>query len=80
MSHTLSHSEQVETVARGKPGAAERRLGAQIKWLPTINGIPASAGEDEDDCFDFRVDAIAAAKRLREHSKSLIAQANGEAP
>jgi hypothetical protein len=68
----------VEGVARGKPGAAERRFGAQIKWLPTINGIPASVGETEDDCFDFRVDAVAAAKRIRDFSRGRIAEENGE--
>lgn len=74
----MNRDEQVQTIARGKPGAAERRFGAQIKWLPTINSIPASSGESEDDCFDFRVDAVAAAKRLRDHGRHILAEANGE--
>ena len=76
---TQSHNraDRIETLSRGKPGVVERRFGAQIKWLPTINGIPASAGETEDDCFDFRVDALAAARRVKDHSRYLIAAENG---
>jgi transposase InsO family protein len=76
MRGALSHSERVETVARGLCGAAPRRFGARIKWLPTINKVPASAGETEDDCFDFKIDAVAAAKRVRDQGRNLIAQAN----
>lgn len=76
----LSRSEQVETVARGLCGAAPRRFGARIKWLPTINKRPASVGETEDDCFDFKIDAVAEAKRLRDYANKLRAQAHGEAP
>lgn len=74
----LTQSEQMQTVARGKPGAAERRFGGRIKYLPTINKIPATFGETEDDCFDFRGDAIAAAKRLRDYSRNRIAEADGD--
>jgi hypothetical protein len=80
MRGALSHSEQIESVARGLCGAAPRRFGARIKWLPTINKVPASTGETEDDCFDFKIDAVAEAKRLRDHANNLRAQANGEAP
>lgn len=72
-------TNQIQSIGRGKPGVVERRFGAHIKWLPTINGIPASAGETEDECFDFRGDALAAARRIKDHSKFLIAEEQGAA-
>jgi hypothetical protein len=66
MPHPLTRSEQIESVARGRPGAAERSFGARVKWIPTINGIPVSRGNDEDEWFDLEEDALAdAARRCR---------------
>lgn len=75
----MSIPEHTEKVARGKCGAAERRFGGNVKWLPTINGIPAQIGEGEDDCFDFRDDAVAVAKRFRDKCRNAIAEDQGAA-
>ncbi|MDB5552811.1 MAG: hypothetical protein JWL86_2795 [Rhizobium sp.] len=69
--------EQIQKAARGRPGVAERTFGARTKFIPTIDRIPVSASESEDDCFDLSKDALSRAKQFRDYCRNRLAEAEG---
>lgn len=71
----------LETLARGRLAAAMSRLGPDrgfaVRWRPTVAGERVRNGDDPEEGFATKPEAVAAARRYRDSCREALAETNG---
>jgi hypothetical protein len=64
-------ARQTGEVQQRGPSVETRMFGDRVKYLPTVDGLPAEGGESEDYCSDYEDEALAiACRRARMHGRA----------